>query len=116
MLHTFFQIGAWLGFGFFVASAIFGGYLLWQVFTLAMTIAFAHWKWRKVRQVASKPQYAYEISKLLQREMEQEESKEQAKADKYAQPTSSTHTKNDNSTTNKTGNSGSKQPTQRKVP
>jgi hypothetical protein len=108
MFDTFFRIGAWLGFSLFVACSFVGMWVVYHAITLAMTIAFARWKWRKVKEQASHPAYAWEIAKLMQKEIAKEEASE-----KKSPPT---YTKQHNGQSNETGNQTGKRPTQRKMP
>lgn len=107
MLETFFTIGAWLGFTLFVVCSLIGAFVVYQAVTLAMVIAFARWKWRKVRQHLNDPAYSWEIAKLMEKEIEKEETKEQSS------PATNTNTTNDTSRT--TGNQTGKIPTPRKM-
>ena len=78
MFDTFLAIGAWLGFALFVVCFFVGAFVTYQAITLAITIAFARWKWRKVRQMSQTPEYAWEIARLMKKEMDEEEAKEKS--------------------------------------
>jgi hypothetical protein len=108
MFETFFAIGAWLGFALFVACSFIGMWVTYHAITLAMTIAFARWKWRKVKEQSSHPAYAWEIAKLMQKEIEKEEANEKK--------SSPAHTHNTNGQNSKTTNQTGKRPTERKMP
>lgn len=111
MLETFFTIGAWLGFSLFVVCFLIGAFVVYQAITLAMVIAFARWKWRKVRKHLNDPAYTWEIAKLMEKEIEKEEAKEQSSPE--------TNTNTNQNTTNDTsrtaGNQTGKIPTPRKM-
>lgn len=107
MLDTFFTIGAWIGFSLFVACSLIGAWVVYHAITLAMTIAFARWKWRKVKEQSSHPAYAWEIAKLMQKEIEKEEINDKSP------PNTKQNTTNEKGRT--TGNPTGKIPTPRKM-
>lgn len=104
MFETFFTIGAWLGFSLFVVCFFLGAFVVYQAVSLAMVIAFARWKCRRVKEQSNHPAYAWEIAKLMEKEIQKEEK---------SSPETNTNTTNDTSRT--TGGKTGKIPTPRKV-
>lgn len=113
MFDIFFQIGAWAGFVFFCICGIYGGFMIFQAVSLSVTIIYARWKWRKIRNSSDSPINALITAGLMEKEFENDE-EEKMPATTPPNTTKNTNT-NDNQQSRTTGNKAGKVPTPRKV-
>lgn len=108
MFDIFFQIGAWLGFAVFCICGIYGAYMIFQAVSLSVTIVYARWKWKKIKNSSDTPINALITAGLMSKEFDNDEEEKAT-----FQPTTQNTKHND--TSRKTTHPTGKVPTPRKV-